>query len=95
MAIVVETLVPRATRDQAELFDASIEEAMGQMGGPPDGLMVHFTRPAGEGFLLCNVWRSEAEMTQFYDDVILPRLADAGLVPDKSDVAPVWVFARP
>jgi hypothetical protein len=34
-------------------------------------------------------------MKPFYDDVILPRLADAGLLPDESEVAPVWVFARP
>jgi hypothetical protein len=95
MAIVVETLVPRATRDQAEQLDARIGAAIKQMGGPPDGLMAHFARPAGEGFLICNVWRSETEMKPFYDDVVLPGLADAGLVPDESHVAPVWSFARP
>jgi len=34
-------------------------------------------------------------MRPFYDDVILPRLADAGLEPEESVVAPVWAFARP
>ena len=95
MAIVVDTLVRQASRDQAEKFDASIEAAMTQMGGPPEGLMVHFTRPAGGGFLLCNVWRSATEMKPFFDEVILPRLADAGLTPEEPLVAPVWVFARP
>ena len=95
MAIVVETLVTLASKDQADQFDASIERAMMQMGGPPAGLMVHFARPSGEGFQLFNVWRSEAEMKPFFDDVILPRLADAGLTPEEPLVAPVWVFARP
>ena len=95
MAIVVEMLVPVASKDQADQFDASIEQAMMRMGGPPAGLMVHFARPSGEGFQLFNVWRSEGEMKPFYDEVILPRLADAGLTPEEPLVAPVWVFARP
>ena len=95
MAIVVEMLVPVASKDQADQFDASIERAMLQMGGPPAGLMVHFARPSGEGFQLFNVWRSEVDMKAFYDEVIRPRLADAGLTPEEPLVAPVWVFARP
>jgi len=95
MAIVVETLIPRASKAEAEQFDDGVEDAMMQMGGPPAGLMVHFTRPAGDGFLLCNVWRTEADMRSFYDGVILPRLAEAGLKPQEPLIAPVWVFARP
>ena len=95
MAIVVETLIPRASKAEAERFDERIEDAMMQMGGPPAGLMVHYTRPAGDGFLLCNVWRTDADMRQFYDGVILPGLADAGLESEEPLIAPVWVFARP
>jgi len=95
MAIVVETLIPRASRAEAERFDEGIEDAMMQMGGPPAGLMVHYTRPAGDGFLLCNVWRTEADMRQFYDAVILPGLAAAGFASEEPLIAPVWVFARP
>ena len=95
MAIVVETLIPQATKEQSDLFDASIEAAMMRMGGPPDGLMVHFARPEAKGFLLCNVWRSEADMRPFYDDVIHPSLADMGLESAPSKVSPVWTFARP
>jgi hypothetical protein len=47
MAIVVEALVPRASKAEADVFDESIELAMTQMGGPPEGLMVHFAHPAG------------------------------------------------
>ncbi len=95
MAIVVETIVPRASRAEPDRFDESIEAALAQVGGQPRGLMVHFSRPAGDGFLLCDVWRTEAEMRAFYDNVILPKLADAGLRPEKSSVSPVWSFARP
>jgi hypothetical protein len=95
MAIVVETVVPHGPRAQAERFDAAIESAMAERGGPPDGLMVHLTRPRGEGFVLINVWRSEAEMRPYYDDVVLPQLASAGLEPEESEVFPVWTFARP
>ncbi len=95
MAIVVETLVPLASKADADTFDASVEAAMMERGGPPAGLMVHFTRPAGDGFVLSNVWRSEADMRRFYDDVILPGLAAAALEPEGSIVSPVWTFARP
>jgi hypothetical protein len=95
MAIVVETLVPRASRTEADGFDASIEAAMMQMSGPPAGLMIHYARPEGDGFLLCDVWRSEAELRPFYDDVVLPRLADADLDAEESTISPVWGFARP
>ena len=57
--------------------------------------MLHLTRSPGDGFLLINVWRSEAEMRPFYDDVILPQLAEVGLAHEESKVSPVWAFARP
>lgn len=95
MAIVVETLVPGASKAESDTFDASIEAAIMQMGGPPAGLMVHYARPEGDGFLLCDVWRSEAEMRPFYGDVIRPRLAAAGREAGGSKTSPVWVFARP
>ena len=95
MAIVVETLVPHASKAEAEDFDATVEAAMMQRGGPPAGLMVHFTHPVGDGFALSNIWRSEAEMRHFYDDVIIPLLAAAALAPEESNVSPVWTFARP
>jgi hypothetical protein len=44
MEIVVETLVPQASRAEADQFDASIDAAMMEMGGPPAGLMVHYAR---------------------------------------------------
>ncbi len=95
MAIVVEMLVPRASKAEADLFDESVEAALMKMGGPPAGLMVHFERPAGDGFLICDVWRTEDDMRAFYDDVVLPKLAEAGLEVEEPKTSPVWGFARP
>ena len=95
MAIVVETLVRRASKDDADRLDDSVNAAIGEMGGPPAGLMVHLTRPEGDGFLLSEVWRTEADMRSFYEDVILPKLADAGLEPLEPVISPVWVLADP
>jgi hypothetical protein len=95
MAIVVETVVPQASRVEGEQFDAEVEAAMVQQGGPPAGLMVHFMHPVGDGFVLRNVWRSREEMQRFYDAVILPRLAAAELSHDEPTVSEVWTFARP
>jgi len=34
-------------------------------------------------------------MRSFYDDVILPKLTEAGLTPTEPVISPVWTFARP
>ncbi len=70
--VVGEICVPRASQAEAALFDAGIENAMMQMSGPPTGLMVHFARADGDGFMLCNGWRTEDDMRPFYDAVVLP-----------------------
>ncbi len=95
MAIFVQTVIPNATAADADRFDQSVEAVMMQTGGPPAGLMAHLAYPAGDGFVLCNVWRSEAEMRSFHDEVVLPKLAEAGLEAKESTVSPVWSFARP
>jgi hypothetical protein len=95
MAIVVEMLVPQASKAEADEFEAVMERAMMERGGLPAGLMMHLARPDGDGVLLVNVWRNEAEMRALYDEVILPRLADAGLEAGAPTVSPVWTFARP
>jgi hypothetical protein len=94
MAIVVEILVPRASKDEADRFDDTINAAIGEMGSPPAGLMVHLARPEGDGFRLSTVWRSDGEMRPFLQDVILPKLADAGFEFEEPVTSPVWVFAR-
>lgn len=95
MAVLVQILVPKGTRSQYDQLDAGMEAAMRQMGGPPPGLMLHVVRPAGEGFLLSQVWRGETDMRPFYDDVMLPRLIEAGLEPREPSMSTVWGFAAP
>jgi len=95
MAIIVQTFVPRASQADADRLDLIVGAAMMQAGGPPVGLMAHVGYPSGEGFVVCNVWRSEAEMQSFHHAVLLPKLAEAGLEPADSVVSPVWSFARP
>jgi hypothetical protein len=95
MAIVVQTLVPHASEADADRLDQLVNAAIMRSGGPPAGLMAHICHPSGAGFMICEVWRSDADMQSFYDEVVVPKLAEAGLVPEDSVVSPVWSFARP
>lgn len=95
MAVVVETEVVSASQAQHDLVDERIEAVMREMGGPPGGLMVHFSRPHGDGFLMVDVWRSESEMRTFHDASVIPVLAAVGLDLGDETVWPVWTFARP
>lgn len=95
MAVVVRTSVPHASKDDADQLDQAVGVAIERMGGPPAGLMAHIAHPSGGGFVLCDVWRSEADMRSFYDEVVLPELAEIGLEPAAPVISPVWSFARP
>jgi hypothetical protein len=76
LATVVVTPVPHASKAGADRFDkASRDDADGRSAR---GLMAHLAYPSGEGFVICNVWRTEADMRPFYDRVVLPKLAEAG-----------------
>jgi hypothetical protein len=95
MAIIVQLPVTSATQDEADAFDAAMEAVMADEGRPPEGLMVHLTRPHDEGFMICQVWRSEAPMRAFHERAVVPQLAAAGLAHGEVTVWPVWSFARP
>jgi hypothetical protein len=68
---------------------------MMQAGSPPEGLMVHVVYPQGEGFVVAEVWRTEAEGLPYVDEVLGPLLIELGLTAVESTVLPVWSFARP
>jgi hypothetical protein len=95
MAIAVETRIRKASQAEHDALSARVGAAMEANGVPPDGLMVHLTRPDGDGFVILDVWRTEAEMREFYDAVIVPALAETGAEADPPSVSPVWDFARP
>jgi hypothetical protein len=95
MAVAVETRIRNASQAEHDAFNDRIEAAMGAMGGPPAGLMVHVAKPDGDGFVIVDVWRTEAEMREFHDAVLSPAVAAADLDAELPLVSPVWGFARP
>ena len=95
MAVVVETLVPRASKAESDLLDEKIGAVFQEIGGPPAGLMVHIGRPSGDGLLLCEVWRTESEMRSFYNQILLPKISEVGLEAGEAAISPLWQFGRP
>ena len=95
MAVLLQLTVAPATRDQFNELDAKIGQSMMQAGGPPAGLMSHAVYPEGDGFIIAEVWRAEAEGQRFIDDVLRPLLAELALTGQVNVVRPVWSFARP
>jgi hypothetical protein len=95
MAIMVQLPVTAAERSDADAFDAAMEGRMAASGGPPEGLMVHVTRPRDQGFMLCQVWRTEEPMRDYYSREVIPQLDASGLPYGDLTTWPVWSFARP
>ena len=95
MAVLVHLTVTPATQEQFDQLDARVGQAMSQAGGPPAGLMSHVVYPQDEGFVVAEVWRTQAEGQQYVDEVLGPLLTELGLTVAESTVLPVWSFARP
>lgn len=95
MAVLLQLSVTPATQDEFNELDAQVGEAMTQAGGPPAGLMSHAVYPEGDGFVIAEVWRSEAEGQSYLGNVLRPLLAEVGLSGQDIVVRPVWSFARP
>jgi hypothetical protein len=95
MAVLLQLTVAPATRDQFNELDANVGQSMMRAGGPPAGLMSHAVYPEGDGFVIAQVWRAEAEGQRYIDDVLRPLLAELALIGQASVVRPVWSFARP
>lgn len=95
MAVVLTVTVSPATREQYDALDDRVGEAMDAAGGPPAGLMSHVVYPEGEGFVVADVWRSEAEGRDYVDGQLRELIADVDLTPGTTEVLPVWSFARP
>ena len=95
MAVLVDLTVTPATQEQFDQLDARVGQAMIQAGGPPAGLMSHVVYPQDEGFVVAEVWRTQAEGEPYVDEVLGPLLVELGLTATESTVRPVWSFARP
>ena len=57
--------------------------------------MSHAVYPEGDGFVIAEVWRAEADGQRYVDDVLRPLLAESGLPGPDTVVRQVWSFARP
>jgi hypothetical protein len=95
MAFVVQFVVAPATQDQFNELEARVGQSMTEAGGPPSGLMSHVAYPRGDGCVIADVWRTEAEGRAYVDDVLRPLIAEVGLTAQDTTAAPVWSFARP
>jgi hypothetical protein len=95
MAVVLTLCVSPATQEQFNLLDARVGESMMAAGGPPAGLMSHVVYPDRDGFVVAQVWRTEAEGRGYADDVLRPLVIEVGLTPQKTESLPAWSFARP
>ena len=95
MAFLLQFAVAAASRDQFNELDAKVGQSMMEAGGPPAGLMSHAVYPEGDGFVIAEVWRAEAEGQHYIDDVLRPLLAELALTGQATLVRPVWSFARP
>ena len=95
MAVLLQLTVTPATQEQFDQLDARVGESMTQAGGPPAGLMSHVVYPQGEGFVVADVWRTQAEGQPYFDEVLRPLLVELGLTATKTTLLPVWSFARP
>ena len=83
MAVLVATRIVKGSQVDVDQLSQRVEEAIAQQGAPPMGLMVHIAHPAGDGFVIQDVWRTEAEMRSYYDSVVLPALTATGLTHEE------------
>ena len=95
MAVFVQLTVTPATQQQLNELDAAVGQSMTDAGGPPDGLMSHVVYPEGDGFVIAEVWRTEADGRHYVDNVLRPLGSELSLTAKETNVRPVWSFARP
>jgi len=95
MATLLSIRVGPSTQDQFNDLDARVGQSMMQAGGPPDGLMSHVVYPENDGFVIAEVWRTQAAGETYVNDVLLALMSELGLALRETTMLPVWSFARP
>jgi len=95
VAIVARILVKPADQNDHDRFERAVESRLQDMGGPPDGLMLHVAYPHGGAFMIVDAWRDGDLFRSFLDRLLLPALSEAGLVAGEPEIGPAWSIARP
>jgi hypothetical protein len=79
MSVVMVMEIPGATTDQYD----EINKIMG-ISGPqdePDGLISHVCAKTETGLLICDVWRSQADLDDFAANRVGPAAGQVGAQP--------------
>ncbi len=95
MAIVAQVFVEPAEQNDHDRLESAVGSRLQDLGGPPDGLMVHVGYPHGRGFMIVEAWRSEDLFRLYFENLFLPALREAGLVAGAAEIGPAWSIARP
>lgn len=95
VATVARILVEPGEQHDQDRLESAVESRLQDLGGPPDGLMLHVGYPQGGGFMIIEAWRSEGPFRSSLDRLFLPALGEAGLVAGEAAIGPAWSIARP
>jgi hypothetical protein len=95
VAIVARILIEPADQNDHDQFDSAVESRLHDLGGPPNGLMLHVVYPHGRGFMIVDAWRTEDLFRAFRDQLLLPALDEVGLAAAEPEIGPAWSIARP
>ena len=94
MPVILVHQGPSLTQERYEAAVRNVTGGKERLEAPSDwsveGLLVHATGQAGDGFRVVDVWESE-EAAQRFGDVLLPVLAEIG-VEGEPEVYPAHTF---
>lgn len=85
MAVTVLFQVPDMTKAQ---YDRVIKELKAKGLGAPAGRMYHVASATDDGWLVVDVWESEAKLGKFAE-TLMPTLVAAGVTPPQPKIYPV------
>jgi hypothetical protein len=95
MAVIVRMVIESASQEDHDRLGAAVETRLLDLGGPPDGLMVHLGWPVDDGFVIAEAWRTQELFDEYRRELLAPALREAGLVASQLDISPAWSIARP
>jgi hypothetical protein len=95
MAVVVQLPVTSVSKDDATALEVAMDTEVAAQGGLLAGLMMRLAGRLDDGFVLCQVWRTEAEVRTSFEESVIPAPARLGLPHCELIVRPVWFLTRP